>query len=319
MKDKNKYAIGVDLGGTAIKFGLVDQSGKIVKKLSLDSRANEGPEKVIEQIKNGIELFIKENSNIEGIGIGAPGSVVVKKGTVENPPNLPGWKSIHLGEIIQKKFNKKVFVENDANAAAICEMIFGTGRKLNNFIMITLGTGVGGGIIINRKIFRGEAGIAGELGHISINENGPKCNCGSNGCIEAYIGINYLIKKVKRDLHRKPKSLLNKLINKEKKKLTPKLIYDASKKGDKFALSVIEYVGNKLGVALASVVNIFDIPNIIIGGGVAGFGDVLFKSTRETLIERVLKSSKKRIKIKKAQLKNDAGIKGASALVFYKS
>ncbi|MDP3830825.1 MAG: ROK family protein, partial [Ignavibacteriaceae bacterium] len=173
MSKNIKYAVGVDLGGTFIKFGLVTSDGKIVKKTFLDSKANEGPEKVIKQIKRGIkDLLDKSDYKITGIGIGAPGVISIKRGTVENPPNLPGWGKIHLGKIISKEFKLDTFVENDANAAAIGEMIFGAGKKLNSFLMITLGTGVGGGIIFERKLFRGETGAAGEIGHLSIDYKG---------------------------------------------------------------------------------------------------------------------------------------------------
>lgn len=313
-----KYAVGVDLGGTSIKFGLVSESGKIKKKFSLDSNASKGPDAVIEQIKKGIAQLINTKNKIAGIGIGTPGAVIKKKGTVENPPNFKGWESIPLGSIIKNEFNKKVYVENDANAAAIGELIFGAGKKMDNFIMVTLGTGVGGGIIINRKIYRGESGAAGEIGHVSINEKGKKCNCGSRGCIETYVGNNYLIEQVKKELPRHKDSKLNKLIS-EGNTLTPKLIHDAYLLNDAFAELIITDMGQKLGSALASIVNVLDISKIIIGGGVAGFGDILFDTIENTVKERVMKPISPRIEIKPAKLKNEAGIKGASALVFYKS
>lgn len=320
MSKSDSYAIGVDLGGTFIKFGIVSEKGKIVCKTFLDTRAEKGPKYVIKQIVKGIkELQVKNNFKINGIGIGAPGVVQIKKGTVENPPNFPGWGKIHLGKMIEKHVDHPVYVENDANAAAIGEMIFGSGKKINSFIMITLGTGVGGGLILNKKLFRGESGGAGEIGHISIDYKGPKCNCGSVGCIEAYAGNNYLINYVKSQLKKYPDSLLIQLTNNKMELLTPKVISEAAKLGDKFSISVIEKVGRKIGYAIASASNLLDISTIIIGGGVSGFGTLLFNSIEEAVKERVLKSLQPKIKILPAALKNDAGIKGASALVFYKS
>ena len=162
MPDKKKYAIGVDFGGTSIKFGIVSQAGKIVRKMALETKADEGPKAVIKQILKGIrELSKDEKYKISGIGVGSPGIISIKKGTVENPPNIRGWGKVHLGRIIEKETGIKTFVENDANTAALGELIFGTGKLFNSFVMVTLGTGVGGGLIFDRKLYRGETGGAG--------------------------------------------------------------------------------------------------------------------------------------------------------------
>lgn len=317
---KKKFAIGVDLGGTSIKIGLVDVKGKIIEKISADSNANDGPKAVVNQIKKGIKQLIKkEEHNILGIGIGAPGTIRTKKGTVENPPNFPGWGKIHLGNLIKKEFKVDVFVENDANAAAIGELIYGAGRRYENFIMITLGTGVGGGIIINKKIYRGEVGGAGELGHVTIDAEGVPCKCGSFGCVEAYIGNNYLIERVKEELKKNKKSILFELCGNKLDCLNPKIIHDAAEQNDQFARSIIIDTGKRLGYGLSNAVNILDIATVIIGGGVAGFGELLFTSVEETLKSRVMKPFQNRVAVIPAKLKNEAGIKGASALVFYKS
>ncbi len=319
MSQKEKYAVGVDLGGTNIKVGIVSRGGKIVKKTSLSTNADGGPREVVSQIRKGInEVLYKNKLNIHGIGIGAPGTVSTKKGTVENPPNLPGWEKVNLGKIIEKEFQIKVKVENDANAAAIGEMIFGAGVKYDSFVMVTLGTGAGGGIIFNKKLFRGEFGAAGEIGHISIDLNGPRCNCGSYGCVEAYLGNQYIIKKVQTELEENHSSKILGLVNNNMALITPKIIQAALEQGDDYAKEVVLNLGKYLGVALASVGNCLDIGTFIIGGGVAGFGLPLFHSVEETISERVLKPLRKRIKVIPAKLKNDAGIKGASALAFYK-
>jgi glucokinase len=315
-----KYSIGVDLGGTSIKAGIVTEKGKIVKKVSVESNAQAGPEAVISQIKKCIRQLIKDNKRkFDGIGIGSPGLVILKKGTVEHPPNFPGWEKIHLGAILEKEFKLKVYVENDANAAAIGELIFGAGKNFDDFIMITLGTGVGGGIIIDNKIYRGETGAAGELGHVVIDYNGPKCNCGSFGCIETYAGNNYLVQNISKELESHIESLLYHYVNVDNKKLTPKLIHEAAMKNDAYAKSIIIELGKKIGFALSSIINVLDISNIVIGGGVAGFGELLFVSLERATKERVMKSSSENIHVTAAKLKNEAGIKGASALVFYRS
>ena len=315
---KLKYAIGVDLGGTKVKLGIVTSEGKIVKKTAVPTLAVEGVEKSIGQIKKGISQLIQGNEKIiNGIGIGAPGVVSLKKGTVENPPNLPGWGRVHLGKIISKEFTLPTFVENDANAAAIGEFIYGAGKKLDSFIMVTLGTGVGGGIIYNEKLFRGDFGAAGEIGHTSIDFNGPKCKCGSYGCLEAYLGNNYLVENVKKELGEIHDSKIFELTKNNLENLNPKIIHEASLSGDEFSIKVIKDAGNKLGFGLASIINVIDISNIVIGGGVAGFGKPLFDAVQEGICSRVLTSLKPRIKVKPASLKNNAGIKGAASLVFY--
>jgi glucokinase len=320
MRQKTKYALGVDLGGTNIKLGIVSETGKIFFKTSLPSHAEKGPDEVIMRIKKGIlEILSSRKYKVSGIGIGAPGVVSLKKGTVENPPNFPGWGKVKLGRKIEKAFKIKTYVENDANAAAIGEMIFGAGMKYDSFIMITLGTGVGGGIVINKKIFRGEFGAAGEIGHITVDYKGPKCKCGSVGCIEAFVGNNYLRNKVKADLVSHPDSKIWQLVNNDVHLVTPRIIQNAMEQGDEYAKSIVDNMGIQLGAALASVSNLLDISTFIIGGGVAGFGKPLFQKMGETITERVLTPLRKRVKVIPAKLKNDAGIKGASALVFYQA
>ena len=315
---KTKYVIGVDLGGTNIKCGIVTEDGEIVKKVSVKTLAKKGPETVIEQMKKGIKhLLENETKKIKGIGVGAPGIVKPKKGSVENPPNLPGWGKVHLGNILEQEFNYPVFLENDDNAAAIGEMIFGAGKEIRSFIFVTLGTGVGGGIIHRKKLIRGDSGAAGEIGHVSIDYKGRKCNCGSRGCIEAYIGNAHLVDRAKRSLRYHPESKLHRIIAENNGYLSPRLINEAAKQKDGFALNFIRESGKLLGYALASTINVLDIPTIIIGGGTAGFGKPLFESVKEGAVDRVLKSLKPKVNILPAQLKNDAGIKGASALVFY--
>jgi glucokinase len=318
MAKIDKYAVGVDLGGTNIKIGIVSAKGKLVKSISIKTEAEGGPKHVISNIIGGIESILAKNKyKIQGVGIGCPGVVSIKKGIVENAPNLPGWKNVKLGPIIKEKIKYKVHLENDANAAAIGELIFGAGKKFDSFIMVTLGTGVGGGIVFNKKIFRGEFGAAGELGHISIDLNGPKCNCGSTGCIEAYAGNSYLKEQIRSELKNYSNSIVWEIIDNDLGKVSPRVIQIASEKKDEYARFVIERMGKQLGAALASLSNLLDISTFIIGGGVAGFGKPLFDSVRLTVANRVLAPLRSRVLVIPAKLQNEAGIKGASSLVFY--
>jgi glucokinase len=320
MNRNNKYAIGVDLGGSSIKLGIVTNTGRLVKKISIHTEAEQGPIKVIEKIKSCIKILtVKSKFKIEGIGIGCPGVVTPGKGIVEKPPNFPGWEKVNIGKIIYREFKKPVFVDNDANAAAIGELTFGNGKNFKSFIMITLGTGVGGGIVINKKIYHGDFGAAGEIGHISIDYNGPKCNCGSYGCIEAYAGNHYLRERVRAELINHPVSQMWKLIDNDLSKVSPRIVQQAAELGDAFAQAVIDELGVQLGSAFASLCNVLDVSVFIMGGGIAGFGKPLFDSIRKTIFQRVVAPIKPRVKVLPAKLKNDAGIKGASALVFHKN
>lgn len=318
MAKSEKFAVGVDLGGTNIKIGIVSHSGKIVSKTSIKTDAHLGPKVIIKNIKKGISELLRNNKyKITGIGIGAPGVVSIKKGIVRNPPNLPGWEEVALGSIIKKEFGIKVNVENDANAAAVGELIFGAGKKYDSFVMVTLGTGVGGGIVFDQKIFRGEIGGAGEIGHVCIDPNGPRCNCGSTGCIEAYAGNHYIKEAVKKDLPNHSSSKIWELIGNDLEKVSPRIIQLAAELGDVYAREIIHDLGIKLGIAFTSISNILDIGTFIIGGGVAGFGKPLLTTIKSTMISRVLTPLKHRIVIVPAKLKNEAGILGASSLVFY--
>jgi glucokinase len=316
---KGKFAIGVDIGGTNIKLGIISDTGKIDKKAMVETKAVGGPSSVVSQIKKGIsELLLKNDKKIVGIGIGCAGTVNQEKGIVENPPNLPKWDKVPLASLIKKAFGLEVYLDNDANTAAIGEMHFGAGKDLNSFIMVTLGTGIGGGIIINRKIYHGDFGAAGEIGHTVIDYNGPKCNCGSYGCIESYVGNHYLVKRIQGELKNKPDTKIWDLINHDIEKLSPRVIDEAAQAGDEYAKSIIIQLGEYLGYAFASLANILDISEFVVGGGVAGFGKPLFDAAQKKAAERVIIPIRKRIKVRPAKLKNDAGIQGSSALVFYK-
>lgn len=312
-----KYIIGIDLGGTFIKAGSVSKDGELQSEISLPSQGEIGPQAVVSQIAKAVEAIrkIHLNDKLLGVGIGSPGLVDLDGGTVKYPPNLANWKVFRLGEEVSKAVGARVEVENDANAAAVGEMKFGAGKGLRNFIMITLGTGVGGGFIVDGKVFRGETGGAGEIGHITVNMDGPVCGCGNRGCVEAYVGQRHLSRRVAEQLKSHPESLINKLIESEPDKLEPKIIGQAADEGDRFALQVWKETGTYIGTAVATAFNMFDIGTLIIGGGVAEAGKPLFDSIEATIKERVLAPLRPRVKVIKAQLANSAGIIGAAALI----
>ncbi len=311
------YAIGIDLGGTNIKAGAVTPEGKIVFRTALPTEAEKGYKHVIEQITAAAKAVIDKAGKPQGIGVGAPGTVDFTTGEVKSPPNLPGWKTVNLKKILEKEFAVKSVIENDANAAAIGEFIYGAGKRYGNFIMVTLGTGVGGGIFFGGKLFRGETGGAGEIGHVTVNYKGRKCNCGSYGCIEAYVGNSRIIADTKKKIKLRKDTVLLDWLESGEKELTPKTIFEAAKTGDEFSEEVIAEIGESLGAALASAANLLDISTIIVGGGVSGFGKFLFEPLRASVKKRVLAPMRPRIKVLRSKLGNDAGIKGAASLVYY--
>lgn len=309
--------IGVDLGGTTIKAGVVSENGSILYQNKLPSKANVSPSEVIKQIHASVQdaLNHTNGSNVSGIGIGAPG-MVDDDGIVKAPPNFVNWDEVPLKDEIAKLVGGlPVGVENDANAAAIAESKFGAGVQHPNFLFVIWGTGVGGGIILNHKIFRGPTGGAGEIGHISIDYNGPQCNCGSVGCVEAYVGQRYLSQRTAEKLKAHPQSKIVTLVGGDLSKLEPFYIAQAAHDGDAIAKEILVEAGSLLGVALAAVMNVMDLRVSIIGGGISASGDFVMQAIKNSVQAHVLKPLKKDIQVIPAKLGNNAGILGAAGLV----
>ncbi len=314
---KPETVIGIDLGGTTVKSGLVSASGEVLYENKLPTRADEGPAAVIGQIEAGIRDILARGGapTVHAAGIGAPG-VVDDRGIVKAPPNLKGWDEVHLAEEVAKRFpGMRVVVENDANVAAIAEARFGAGRAFPDFLFVIWGTGVGGGIILNRKLYRGPTGGAGEIGHISIDHSGPACNCGGRGCIEAYIGQRYLSQRTAERLRAHPESAIHALVGGDLSTLEPAIIAQAAERGDAVAREALAEAGHLLGVAIAAVMNVMDLRVSIIGGGVSAAGDLVLKATQAGVVGQVLKPLKPGIRVLPAELGNTAGMLGAAGLV----
>jgi glucokinase len=313
----SKIVIGVDLGGTSIKAGVVAAGGSILYHNKFPTFAKEGPSKVIKQIGASIQDALKNTNGAraEGIGIGAPG-VVDDEGVVKAPPNFEDWDEVPLKAELSKAFpSLPIGVENDANAAAIAESRFGAGIDIPNFLFVIWGTGVGGGIILNHKIYRGPTGGAGEIGHVTIDYAGPQCNCGNIGCVEAYVGQRYLSSRTAERLKTHPQSKILELVGGDPTKIEPMYISEAAQMGDKIAREILVEAGGLLGVAIAAVMNIMDLRTSIIGGGISAAGDFVIQAIQESVVRRVLKPLRKDIQVLPAQLGNNAGILGAAGLV----
>ncbi|HOM26628.1 MAG TPA: ROK family protein [bacterium] len=311
-----KKAIGIDIGGTYIKAGLVNESGKILKKQQFPTLAEKNDrEVVLYQIEKSIEFAYEEE--VEGIGIGTPG-VVDDQGIVYEAPNLPSWDNLNLKKIFEDKFKKKVVVENDVNTIAWGEYLFGAGKGSNTMICITLGTGLGGGIVKDGKLLRGGKYSAIEIGHITIDYKGPKCKCGNIGCIERFVGRDYIVERAIKGIKEGKKTKIYELVNGDLQKITPKTISEAYNLGDEFAESIWIDVGVCLGAMFTSLVNLLNPDVIVIGGGISQAGKILFDTVEKTIKERAMKILTQNLKVLPAGLGVDAGIVAAGALIFQK-
>ena len=322
MANESGFAIGVDFGGTNIVAGLVSSKGKVTNRVKIPSLVHLGRKKTLKRIAEAISLVLekvppKERKKILGIGIGSPGLVDHNKGIIRTPPNLPGWKEVHLKDYIEKKLKIPTYVVNDANAYAVGEHTFGAGRNISDMICITLGTGLGGGIILNNVLFVGYYQSAGELGHIVIIKDGKKCNCGNIGCVERYVGAEFIAERVREYIKAGRKTMIKKMVNNDLKKITPKVITDAAKNKDRLAIQIWNEVGEDIGVALTSIINIFSPQMIIIGGGVSLAGKFVFDPIRKTVKKRVYKYLGERVKIVPGKLFDDAPVLGAASFVWH--
>lgn len=317
------FTIGIDLGGTNTKLALVNDEGRIVARRLISTGEYPARETFIEAISDCVKGILRSKrlapKAVRGIGIGTPGLVDSRKGIVYSLTNIPGWDRVPLKRMLEKKTHLPVFVDNDVNLMALGELKFGAGRGAKNLVCLTLGTGVGGGIIIDGRLYRGATLAAGEIGHIPINEKGPRCKCGGRGCMERYVGNRYIVESAARKIRRGRKTIVTKLVNNDLSKVTPFILSKAAGRGDELAISVWQETGRHLGVALAGVVNLLNPEVIIIGGGVANAGRILFDATRKALKERAMEIPAKAVKIVRAKLGQDAGIMGAVTLVKLKT
>jgi glucokinase len=302
-----RFILAIDLGGTKAKIGLVSLSGKVFDRTYISTRSYaRSKESLVTAIVESSQSILKNNKlakkDLYGAGIGAPGPVDFVKGIVHFLPNIPGWKNTPLKKILQKRLGLPVLVDNDVNLMCLAEWKLGAGRKARNILCITLGTGVGGGLVIDGKLFRGPSFSAGEVGHIPLNEKGPGCNCGGFACLERYVGNDAILKAARR-IFRDSSITLEELSN--------MALQDKNIK----AIRLWQEVGQKIGIALAGVVNVVNPEIIVIGGGVANAGKYLFTAIRETVSKRAMSTPAGILKIRKAELGDDAGLIGAMLLV----
>ncbi|MEM1125641.1 MAG: ROK family protein [Bacteroidota bacterium] len=315
-----KYAVGVDLGGTSIKAALVEHGVGLVHQTAVPTDAEKGPEAVLDRIEEVVRAMeaVCPDGCAAGVGIGVPGSVNWERTTLIRPANLPGWGVIDVRATLQHRLGRDlpVVVENDASAAALGSAHYGVGKPFDSFIMITLGTGVGGAIIYKNTIFRGTSGAAGEIGHMSIDYDGPASRQGVPGAVEAYIGQRFLSHHARYRLLGRPHSRIHEIGGPDLEDLTPKLLHTAAVEGDENAQGMLAWAGHKLGAVLGSVINLLDIRKVVVGGGVSAADDMILDPAREAIRVYTMPTVREGVEIVRETRGNEVGMLGAAHLVF---
>lgn len=310
----NGYIIGIDIGGTMIKGALFDLQGGLIKKDETSTRAEKGQEKFIENIISFVNLLQKETGKASSLGIGIAGVLDKERETLLESPNLPLLKNVPLKKLLESELGIPVFIENDANIAALGELWAGDGKGIDNFLLLTLGTGIGSGLILNGDLWTGETGKAGEFGHAVVNPDGAQCACGKKGCLEAHSSGSAMVRMAREALAKGRESSLQNLYKNNPDALTPKAIYTEAKNGDELCLEIFKEAARFLAIAISDVNNLLDIHNFIIGGGVSKASHIFEAGLREEVKKRVFSVSKEKIRIIISKLGNDAGIFGAGYL-----
>ncbi len=315
-----QYAVGIDMGGTNIKAGLVQRDEGLVHHRAVATDAVKGADFILARIAAlVVEMSaLVPDEEIAGIGIGSPGAINWERDTVREPPNFYGWEIINVREDLQQRLASTfpVIVENDANVAGLGSAHYGAGRPYDSFIMVTLGTGVGGAIIYNNRIFRGATGGAGEIGHMTIDYEGPLDRAGVPGAIEAYLGQRFLARHARYRILNQDDSLIHEMAKGDLHGITPKMLFEAAEQGDEASKEMLAWAGHKLGVVLGSAINLLDIRKIIVGGGVSAAGDYILGPARKTINRFVMPGLQDNVEIILETLGNEAGILGAAHLIF---
>ncbi|MDR1941399.1 MAG: ROK family protein [Endomicrobium sp.] len=308
-----RFYLGIDMGGTHIKIAVVNSEGKILEETMTDTDVEAKPLDIAVSIVEKAR-GLKHYSSVKSIGIGIAGDIDCFRGFVRFSPNLPKWKNVALKSIFEKLTGKNAFVDNDANTAAIGAFWLDAKAKPDSLVCVTLGTGVGGGLIFNKKLYRGASCTAGEIGHMTIDPSGLRCKCGNKGCAETFIGAKYLSAYAKELLKNRKSEIINDLLSQNNSKLTPKLLYEAAAKGDKTAVEVWNYAGQKLGILLAGIINFVNPEVIVLCGGISRTGKFIIEPAKKEIEKRAFASASKVCKIIVSNYTQKLGVVGAAML-----
>ncbi|MBI5265860.1 MAG: ROK family protein [candidate division Zixibacteria bacterium] len=318
MPSQPAYA-GIDIGGTNIKFGLVDPKGKVLYREQRPTMADKGADPLMHLVANLSESLLyhaaEEDFEVKWLGVGTPGAVDWKSGKVLGvSPNITGWQGVEIGTILRDRLNMPVLVDNDVNVMALAESRFGAAIGYRSVVCVAVGTGVGGGLILDGRLWRGAGHAAGEIGHMSINATGPKCRCGSNGCLESYCNSSAIITRLTAKLSNGLTPVFEEVLEGSLKNLSIKKLFAAARKNDEIAVSVIQETAEYLSIGIANVVNLLNPEIVVIGGGVADGGAGFVEAVAGEVRKRALNPAAENVRISKATLGNDAGFIGAGIL-----
>ena len=307
---EKKYVVGVDLGGTKIYTALVDLDGNIIKEKTVETLAHEGEQAVMGRIIDTID-YVTEGTDknlIKSIGIGSPGPLDVKNGIIIENSNLP-FKNFAIVKTIKEKYDLPTYLDNDANVATLGEFMFGAGKGTENMVFITASTGIGGGAVLNGKLFRGATGNALEVGHMTVSTEGPRCGCGNLGCVEALGSGTAIGKRAKEAVSTNVTTSLKNYDN-----VTAKEVFKEAANGDRVAKNILNTSLTYLGIAVANTITNFDPEKVVVGGGVDNGGDIVIDTIRNVVEERCMAAFVENCTIEKAVLGGKAGVLGAAAL-----
>jgi glucokinase len=315
-KQQSLPVLALDLGGTKIIAAIISKQGQVVAKEYCLTLADEGPESVINRVFSAIDRLCDVKNiappQLDSISLAVAGTIDIDRGLVSLSPNLPGWHDIPLRDAVREKYGVNTFLINDASAAALGEHHFGAGKGVKNLIYLTVSTGIGCGIIIDDKLYSGACGGAGEIGHMTIDVNGPRCSCGNIGCLEVLASGTAVAREAIRRISQGERSSLTDMVCGKIEEITAEKVEDAAVKGDSLAQDVISQAATYLGIGMVNLVNIFNPEMIIVGGGMAKMGDRLFSPARQVVKERAFLLPAQAVRIVPAQLGEDAGVIGAA-------
>lgn len=321
-KRKGRYCIGVDFGGTSTKFGWLDAQRHHGAVLQLETPAGQGAEAIIEQICRGVrELLAREGmgrNEVVGVGIGSPGPLDIPSGRILETPNIPGMKNVPLRDEVARRLGLPATLENDANAAAYAEFIVGAGRESREMVMLTLGTGVGSGIVHDGEIIHGAHGLGGELGHLIVHPGGRQCGCGQRGCLEQYCSAVSLGRNASQRLTETNQSSLLREYADAEGKLTARHVAEACQAGDELARELWENCCRYLAIACVNICRVFDPDRIVLAGGMTHAGETLLEPVRRHVAELTWNLAPHRTEICIAALGADAGAIGAAGVAWRK-
>jgi glucokinase len=311
-----RAVIGVDLGGTNLRTALLTPEGEVLEKFKEATGASEGHKKVIDRLIGSIErqrrIAEEHGRAVAAVGVGAPGVILAHQGVVVKSPNFPDWNNLPLKQVLETALNLPVFIENDANAAALGEQWRGAGRGIGSMILLTLGTGVGGGIILDGRIWRGADGMAGEVGHMTIIPDGRRCGCGNTGCLEMYASARGIVMSYGERVAQGGPPTADAPVSAAD-------VYRKADEGDTLALDVMRQMGRFLGIGIANLINIFNPEMLVVGGGVKDAWPYFIDATRGEIRRRAFAFPAERTRLVPSVLGDDAGMVGAAAAALQKS